>query len=297
MAAAPGCTCQKPRAETSNSPVHEADSTRSRISGTLPAAAGIGTTTTAPPPEGATTSTAFAPDQSSASTPLASTRGSAIGHCMIGRTACERVGRSPARPARSTANSTLVRQPKPSTSPGTGSTSTERSMPASRHSCSATTAPLSRRWAARSTCCQSHPPHPPGPAWRHTGSTRSADGERTSTASARRKRSSLPPSVTFARTRSPGKVCRTKTTRPSCRATQKPPWATGPTSTSKTSPTSDSPRGPAGLRGPAYRRCRPDERETGLTGRCCRRGQGPSGRPSRPTAPRTSATARARWRP
>src|SRR6185437_7458878 len=48
------------------------------------------------------------------------------------------------------------------------------------------------------------------------------------------------PSVTRAMTRSPGSACRTKRTWPSSvRAMQWPPWATGPTSTSYSSPTSD----------------------------------------------------------
>src|SRR4051812_13769382 len=43
-------------------------------------------------------------------------------------------------------------------------------------------------------------------------------------------------------TRSPGRLCRTKTTRPSCRATQWPPWATGPTVTSNSRPVQPNPR-------------------------------------------------------
>jgi len=56
-----------------------------------------------------------------------------------------------------------VRQPRPSGEPGTSSTTTSRSIFAKRLSCSATTAALSRRCAAGVTCCQSQPPHRPGP--------------------------------------------------------------------------------------------------------------------------------------
>lgn len=72
---------------------------------------------------------------------------------------------------------------------------------------------------------------------------RSLEAERISTASARRKRAPSSPSVTRATTRSPGSVCRTNSTCPSdVRAMQWPPWATGPTSTSYSSPTSDRAR-------------------------------------------------------
>ena len=78
-----------------------------------------------------------------------------------------------------------------------------------------------------STCCQSQPPQRPGPLYGHGRSTRSGEASRTSTASARQK-PGCRSSVTRTTTRSPGSVCRTKTTRPSCRATQWPPCATGP---------------------------------------------------------------------
>ena len=47
--------------------------------------------------------------------------------------------------------------------------------PASRCSCSAITSPLSRRWAPGLACCQSQPPHRPGPANGQGASTRSLD--------------------------------------------------------------------------------------------------------------------------
>ena len=46
--------------------------------------------------------------------------------------------------------------------------------------------PSGRRWAPSSTCWKSQPPQRPGPAWGHGGATRSGDGRRISTASARR---------------------------------------------------------------------------------------------------------------
>src|SRR5690606_33889597 len=122
-------------------------------------------------------------------------------------------------------------------SPSTGaSTRTPRSIPASRRSCSDTTSPSNARWVARSTCWKSQPPQPPGPAYSQRLGTLPAAATRTSTASARRNRDVSPPSVILARTRSPGRLCRTNTTRPARRATQCPPCAIGPTSTSTSSP-------------------------------------------------------------
>ncbi len=87
------------------------------------------------------------------------------------------------------------------------------------------TAALSSRWAGSVACCQSQPPQAPGPAYGQGGSTRSGEGVRTSTASARARRDVT--SVIRARTVSPGSACRTNTTGPSSgRATHQPPWAT-----------------------------------------------------------------------
>ena len=83
---------------------------------------------------------------------------------------------SPVRPAR--------RRP--------ASTVTRRSRPASRRSCSATRSSLRARWAGRETCCQSQPPHPPGPACGQGATTRSGEGSMTSTASARKKEEDSP---------------------------------------------------------------------------------------------------------
>src|SRR5690606_35811287 len=105
--------------------------------------------------------------------------------------------------------------------------------------CSATTAAFSSRCSDGSACCQSHPPHPPGTASGHGGCTRRSSGCRMSTASARQY-DLCRSSVTSTTTRSPGSACRTNTTRPSWRATQWPPCATGPTSTSNRLPVQSS---------------------------------------------------------
>ena len=123
-------------------------------------------------------------------------------------------------------------------SAGTASTTTSSVEPGQPRQLLADHGRLEARAApAGSTCWKSQPPHSararrtgtgprPGPA------TRSS----TSTASPRQKRSPSVPSVTSTTTRSPGRACRTKTTRSRRasvdRATQWPPWATGPTSTS-----------------------------------------------------------------
>src|SRR4051794_12928460 len=153
-------------------------------------------------------------------------------------TSCERCRRSPGSPARSTANRARDRQRNGP--PGSASTRTGTSMPASRDSCSRTTSALSVSCPSWLTCCQSQPPHFPGPLYGQGRSTRSGAAERTSTASARQNRGCRS-SVTSTTTRSPGSACRTNTTRPSCRATQCPPCATGPTVTSKRKPTQLAP--------------------------------------------------------
>ena len=116
----------------------------------------------------------------------------------------------------------------------TASPAAERSTPPMRRSCSRRTSAFIRRCRAGVTCCQSQPPQRPGPAYGHGGTTRSGEAASTSTASARQNR--LARAVTRAWTRSPGNACRTKMTRPSWRATQLPPGATGPTSSSIRSP-------------------------------------------------------------
>ena len=74
---------------------------------------------------------------------------------------------------------------------------------------------LSSRCAGADACCQSQPPHRPGPAYGHGGGTRSGDGVRISIASARSVGGAS--SVTTARTRSPGSAWRTNTTGPAAR--------------------------------------------------------------------------------
>ena len=120
----------------------------------------------------------------------------------------------------------------------------ESSTPASRLSCSASTSDLRRRWRAREMWPSSAPPtggcpcpHGAGEsATRQKCGTRSGDGSRTSTTSARQNLADSPASVSRIRAFSPGMPWRTNTTRPSCRATQWPPWATGPMSTTSSAP-------------------------------------------------------------
>ena len=135
-----------------------------------------------------------------------------------GTSSCERWARSAARPV----GVGVVAHPGPPAEPvgrlplgdrAPASTSPSHSIPARRRSCSATTAVLSRRWAARpragSRSRRSRPGRRPGTARRpDPGSATS-----TSTASPRQNRSWLV-SVTSTSTRSPGSACRTKITRP-----------------------------------------------------------------------------------
>src|SRR5690606_22248046 len=136
-----------------------------------------------------------------------------------------------------TGSLTLVRQPPVASAvrSDTGSTLISRSIPAMRCSSSVTTGAFSARCAAGRAWAKSQQPAPPGPETGQVLGTRSAEAARISTASARQK---LPPvsSVTRARTSSPGSPCRTKTTRPSCLPTQKPPCPGGPSRISKVSP-------------------------------------------------------------
>lgn len=188
--------------------------------------------------------------QSCCSTPSSETPGAAIMQWSMISMSCERCLRRPTRPSASMAYWTRVRQagtsPAGSLSPSAGMTvpsqpASSGVRPARRWSCSAMTSPLRRRWAPGLACCQSQPPHLPGPANGQGALTRSLDASMISTASARRKRESSAPAVTRATTFSPGRVWRTNSTRPSSvRAMQWPPCATGPTSTSYSRPISDS---------------------------------------------------------
>lgn len=141
---------------------------------------------------------------------------------------------TPARPSASTAKRTRVRQPPVASAgcPAIGSTVISRSIPAMRRNCSATTAAFSARCAAGVAKEKSQQPAPPGPETGQVAGTRSGDASRISIASARQNE---PPrsSVTRTRTSSSGSPCRTKTTRPSCRATQNPPCPGGPSRTWK----------------------------------------------------------------
>ena len=90
-----------------------------------------------------------------------------------------------------------------------------RSMPATRCSCSRTRSALSRAGPARTTCWKSQPPQPPGPRrGGRAGSTRSGRGAQDLDGVGPQERAWWS-EVTRARTRSPGRAWRTKTTRPS----------------------------------------------------------------------------------
>ena len=166
-----------------------------------------------PRPGEARTSSWRAPFHDTDGTRASFTPSVAMGHRSTGTRSWLRWRWRPTVPSASTAKPTRVRHPSPSGAPGTSSTGTRRSRPARRDSCSATRSSLRRRWAGRATCWKSHPPHRPGPAWGQARSTRSGDASSTSTASARRNDEAS--DVIRARTRSPGRLWRTKTTRPS----------------------------------------------------------------------------------
>ena len=136
-------------------------------------------TARSPDPVATTASTEAVAGQRRAGRPRSVRAGWVIRHSPMSTTSCERCARSPATPSGRTANCTRVRQPRPgrcdpsgasSSSPGSASTVTSRSRPASRLSCWRITAALSDRWAGSAACCQSQPPQPPGAACGHGGS-------------------------------------------------------------------------------------------------------------------------------
>ena len=200
-----------------------------------------GVTMTARSPVPTMASTAVVSGQVRRGMPRSRMPGCAIRQSSMATTSCERCFRRPAAPSSRTANWTRVRQPSPCwppvSSPGIGSTVTSRSMPAIRRSCCPITAAFSARCAERLACCQSQPPQPPGCAYGQGAATRSGDGSRISTASARANRDVT--SVTRATTRSPGSACLTNSTgSPGGLATHQPPCATSSVVTSTASPTS-----------------------------------------------------------
>ncbi len=196
--------------------------------------AGTRSTSGIPPPEPAATSTRSIPVKSifcSSSALIAST---ARGIEAMATRSFERWTCMASRPEVVTAKAVRVRQPSPSgDSVGTASTSMGRSTPARRDSCSAKTSPLRRRCSGRAMCPNSAPPTGARPraallsasASGHGWATRCGEGSRTSTASPRQKLAASSCSVSRTRTVSPGSACRTKTTRPSIRATKWPPCA------------------------------------------------------------------------
>ena len=140
----------------------------------------------------------------------------------------------------------------------------------------------------------------PGPS-RSGAGTRCGAAASTATASARQNEPP-PSSLTTARTRSPGSACRTNTTRPSERATQCPPCATGPTSSSRIrsvqSSVSRVTSGAIRARPATWAAASPAAVAAGSAGRPARSraGSSPAASPggAAPPAPRTPA-ARARW--
>ena len=113
--------------------------------------------------------------------------------------------------------------------PGTGSTTTSRSMPASRRELLGDHGRLEPALLRQVDVLEVAAAAAAGAGVRARRRPPGAARVSTSTASPRRNRP--PSSVISTVTRSPGSACRTKTTRPSCRATKWPPCATGPTST------------------------------------------------------------------
>src|SRR5689334_12501666 len=117
-------------------------------------------------------------------------------------------------------------------SQGTLGSSGGSAMPASRCSASRTCISFCASWASYARSWKRQPPQAGKCA--HGASTRSGPGRSTSVASASAwLRLTF---VTRARTRSPGKPRRTKTTKPSSRATPLPPYASESTSSSSSSP-------------------------------------------------------------
>ena len=227
VAAAPGCTCQKPRADTENSwssplvppPASVQDAvTRSRTSGT----SGAGSATArGSPTVGATASTASLPVHAPLGDPEGVDTGgrdTAVvdGHDVVGTVpaqACSALGvdgeLDPGAPVEAARRRPGPARPRRRPRSAPAATSARGRRRPSAHAGAA-----GRRAGGRS------PPQRPGPDHGQGGATRSGDAVTTSTASARTKRSPAPVSVTCARTRSPGTVCRTKSTWPSCRAMQ-----------------------------------------------------------------------------
>ena len=115
-----------------------------------------------------------------------------------------------------------VRQP--SSPPGRASTVDQvrgRSRRADAN-CSRTTVRLHLALRRAGACCQSQPPHRPGPAYGHGGGDPVRRRGRGPRPRRRGRTSRRRSSVTTARTRSPGRACRTNTTRPSCAGDAEP---------------------------------------------------------------------------
>ena len=238
---AAGCTCQNPAAATSNSrapsrcrsrcgPVDDLDPVRRAAPARLPAGSGRCASTLTAPSSPRTASTPVAPGRrASARVGDLGRAERAVPHRLEvvravpvqpGRpVGADRVG-DPGAPAEQAAGQLLDRRR------GRG-----RRRPAGAN-CSRTTAALSARCAGADACCQSQPPHRPGPACGHGGGDPVGRRRRAPRRRRRGRTSRRRPRSPRARTRSPGSACRTNTTRPSARATQKPPCPGGPISSS-----------------------------------------------------------------
>ena len=94
------------------------------------------------------TSTSAAPGHRTPKAPVRATAGLARGQSRTYSRRCARWRRKPTAPRPSTATRTRLRYPSPSESPGTASTTTGRSTPASRSSCSAMRKDFRRRCAS-----------------------------------------------------------------------------------------------------------------------------------------------------
>ena len=191
-------------------------------------------TSGASPLDGAIASTRAPPDQRRPKRSSAAIASLASGMESSRWMSCDRKPRMPARPSASVTRSIRVRQPRPAALV-VARRSLHRDLEVELgqppqllgQDCG-----LPRALRGQGDVRELSPADAAGTAAGHADSTRSGDASRISTASARQNLAVSPASVRRARTRSPGSVCRTKITRPSCRATQCPPWATGPISSS-----------------------------------------------------------------
>ena len=147
---------------------------------------GLASDTRDSPVSGATmTSSSSSPATVASNAPVSVTSAQAIGQWSMCSSWWERCRRNPSRPAGRRPGGPGSASPARPRRRGPAPPPPARAMPATRWSCSATRAALSRRCAASSTCWKSQPPQRPGPAYGQGGSTRSGEARRISVASAR----------------------------------------------------------------------------------------------------------------